>query len=250
MKILAICGSAHRGNTYGVLKTLADEHPDIDFNIIELSKVDLKDCRGCYMCTLKGADKCSLKDDRDMIVKEMHDADGVIFASPVYVNTSSALMKKFMERVNYMAHRTRFFGTYAMVLADGGGFGADSANEFMKGIFSVFGFNVVSSAELYIATKSELENRTNHEKATSAFNTLTSAIVNDKGSKPTPTLTQLIYFKIFKAISEWNPEHFSADHEYYKDKTEYYTDANIGFFKKMMANRIAGREIKKMMADR
>ena len=249
MRVLAICGSAHRGNTYSILKTLEEDHPDVEFQIIELHKADLKECRGCYVCTMKGEELCSLKDDRDKIIKEMHDADALIFASPVYVNHSSALMKRFMERLNYMGHRPCFFGKHAMVLANGGGFGADDANKFMDGIFSVFGFNVVSSAELYVATESEAEKRTNREKANKAFNTL--IVETGKGaSKPTPTLTQLIYFNIFKAVSELNKEKGTADYEYYKDKTDYYCDANIKFFRKKMANWIAGKEIKKMMEGR
>ena len=250
MKIVAICGSAHEGNTHSVLKTLAEEHPDIHFNVIMLHKADLGECTGCYTCTLKGEDKCPLKDDRDMIVKEMHDADGVIFASPVYVNHSSALMKRFMERLNYMGHRPPFFGKHAMVMAVGGGFGADHANEFMEGIFSVFGFNVVSSAELYIAPKSEVETRANHKKITTAFNAFVSEIKKGPARKPTPTITQLIYFKIFKAISEWNKEEGVADYEFYKDKTDYYCNANVKFFRNKIASWIAGREIKKMMRDR
>ena len=63
-------------------------------------------------------------------------------------------------------------------------------------------------------------------------------------------MTQLIYFRIFKAISEWNKEEGTADYKFYKDKTDYYCDANVKFLRNKMASWIAGREIKKMMADR
>lgn len=42
MKILAICGSPRTGNTYSVLKSIQDNYPDIDFKLLELSKMNLE----------------------------------------------------------------------------------------------------------------------------------------------------------------------------------------------------------------
>ena len=112
MKILAICGSPHRGNTYSVLNTIKENYPTIDYKLLMLNEVNLEPCRGCYVCVLRGEEKCPLKDDRDMIIKEILDADGVVFASPVYVNFISALMKGFMERLGFFSHRPRFFDKY------------------------------------------------------------------------------------------------------------------------------------------
>jgi len=248
MKILAICGSPHRGNCYSVLNSIKENYPDIDYKLLMLSEVNLEPCRGCYVCFLKGEENCPLKDDRDMIIKEMLEADGIVFASPVYVNHITALMKHFIDRLGFMPHRPRLFDKYAMVMAICGGFGADKANEYMHGIFSTFGINVVSSLELRIATKSEEEKIYTHEQTMKAFDTFIARI--KKGQRNAPTMTQLVMFNIFKAISEWNKEAGKADYEFYKDKTEFFYDAKINPFKKMLAKRIAGKEIKKMMKNR
>ena len=108
MKILAICGSPHRGNCYSVLNTIKEDYPNIDYKLLMLSEVNLEQCRGCYVCVLRGEENCPRKDDRDMIIKEILDADGIVFASPVYVNHATALMKNFMERLGYEGHRPRF----------------------------------------------------------------------------------------------------------------------------------------------
>lgn len=140
MKILAVCGSAHRGNCYSVLNSIKENYPTIDYEVLMLNEVNLKRCRGCYTCVLKGAEKCPLKDDRDMIIKEILAADGVVFASPVYVNHATAVMKNFRERLGYEAHRPRFFDKYAMVMANCGGFGAKEANKYMSGIIHLIWF--------------------------------------------------------------------------------------------------------------
>jgi multimeric flavodoxin WrbA len=185
-----------------------------------------------------------------MIIKEISDADGIVLASPVNVNHVSSLTKQFIDRLGYLGHRPRFFDKYAMVMAIGGGFGADEANEYMSGIFSVFGFNVVSTLELYIASKEERESTYTREKTINAFDKLINGIKKGQEITPTPSLTQMIYFNIFKAVSEINKKEGIADYEYYKDKTDYYYDTKLNPFKKMLANRISGKEIKKMMKNR
>jgi len=78
MKILAICGSHHKGNCYSILNTIKENYPTIDYKLMMLNEVNLEQCRGCYVCIAKGEQYCPLKDDRDMIIKEMLDADGVV----------------------------------------------------------------------------------------------------------------------------------------------------------------------------
>ena len=250
MKILAICGSPKKGNCYSVLNSIQENYPDIDYKLLMLNEVNLERCRGCYVCVLRGEEYCPLKDDRDMIIEEIAAADGIILASPVHVNHISALMKQFIDKLGFLAHRPRFFDKYVMVMAIGGGFGADKANEYMSGMFSVFGLNVVSSLELYIASKEERDNPHNHKETINAVNKLIDGIKQGKGNPPAPTMLKLIYFNIFKAISELNKKEGPADYEFYKDKTDYFYDTKINPFKKMMAKRIAGKEIAKMMKNR
>ena len=248
MKILAICGSPHRGNTYSVLKTIQEDYPDIDYKLLMLNEVNLKQCLGCYACVLKGAEFCPLKDDRDMIIEEISAADGIILASSVHVNNITALMKNFISRLGYEGHRPRFIDKYAMVMAVCGMFGAKEANEYMNGMFTQFGFNVVASLELQIATKSEKENIYNHEKTNKAFDTFITRIKNGQRNKP--TMGQIKRFHIFKTISEYNKEHFVADYEYYKDKTDIVTDEKVSFLKKKLAKMLAMKTLGDFMKNR
>ena len=243
MKILAICGSPHRGNTYSVLNTIKADYPTIDFKLLMLNEMNLEPCRGCYTCFLKGEENCPLKDDRDMILKKMEESDGLVFASPTHTRHISALMKKFMDKLGYIAHRPYFFDKYALFIATCKGFGADMANEYMSSNIGQYGFNVVSTLDLYISTKSEAETKYNNDQIEQAFQEFISAIQSGERSKP--RLGDLVYFHIFKAISELNKKEGIADYEYYKDKTGYYYDVEVPFYKKSLAKWIAGREIQK-----
>lgn len=214
-----------------------------------LHELNLEQCRGCYVCVLQGEQHCPIKDDRDMIIKEMLDADGIIFSTPAYVNHVCALMKNFIDRLGYYAHRPCFHDKYAMVMATCAGFGAKEANEYMSGILNVFGFNVVSSLELKTGLKSEKRKTYNHEKTVEAFDIFLEGIENGSQAPPAPSVTQLVFFNIFNTISEINKETGKADYQFYKDKTDYFYDVKINFFKKMMAKRIVEKLIKKIMEN-
>jgi len=248
IKILAICGSPRRGNTYDILEMLAQSNSEIDFKILMLSELDLKDCFGCYSCINTGEENCPLKDDRDMIIEEMKDADATIFASPTYARMISSLMKKFVERISYLSHRPIFFEKYAMALTTCAGFGADLTCKYLVENFTQSGFNFVSTVGLMVATKSENETENNRIKAISEYKKLIEAIKTHE--KFEPTMGQLVYFNIFKSISELNKTKGWADYRFYKDKQDFYYDIKIPMLKNKMAKWIAGREVKKIMTNR
>lgn len=248
LKILAICGSPHKGNTYELLSMLEKSNPEIDFKILMLAELNLEDCVGCYSCINNGEVSCPLQDDRDLIIEEMKNADGTIFASPTYARTISALMKKFVERTSFMAHRPIYFGKYAMTLATCAGFGADLTCKYMTENFTQYGFNFVSSVELMVARKTENETNHNRTQATKAYQKLIRAIRSKKHVEP--CLNQLVYFNIFKSISEWNKLKGWADYEFYQDKKDFYYKVKIPFLKNKIAKWISGRVIKKMMVNR
>ena len=64
MKILAICGSPRKGQTYKILNSINEKYPNIDYEVLMLKDNNLKDCYGCYACINLGPDKCPLKDDK------------------------------------------------------------------------------------------------------------------------------------------------------------------------------------------
>lgn len=250
MKILAICGSPKKGNTLSALNDIKENYPDIDFKILMLKDVNLKWCLGCYTCVKLGEDKCPLKDEREKIVKEMLDADGVLFASPVYTMQITALMKNFFERVGYIDHRPRFYGKYAMLMAVCAGFGADNVNEYMEGMCSIFGFSIASSVELKIASKSENEKVYTHKLTMEAFDRFIQTIKESEGRLPSISLTQLIYYNVFRTLSQLQKDMYKADYKFYKNKSDVPDNVKVNVLKKMFVNYMTGRIVKKMMKNR
>jgi multimeric flavodoxin WrbA len=243
MKIIAICGSPRKGNTYSVLNVIKDSFPDIDYKIFMLKNMNFEMCKGCYSCVMRGEEKCPIKDDRDMILKEMAEPDGVIFSSPAYSHMVSALMKNFFDRFGYLAHRPQFFNKYSMSLTTGSGYGAEFAIQYMDKMAKVFGFEVVPPLDLNVrpGKQSEEAVQNKRNKTIEAFKVFISRI--EKGVRTKPTMNFLVPFHIFKLVSELDSKTFNADYQYYKDKKEYHYDTKISHLKTFIAKRIARKEI-------
>jgi multimeric flavodoxin WrbA len=239
MKILAICGSPKKGNTYSVLNSIKENCPDIDFKLLMLSEVNLEMCRGCYGCVLLGEEVCPLKDDRDMIIKEMSEADGVITAAPTYAIQVPWIYKNFIERISYLAHRPRFFDKFAMSIGLGAGYGMDETNKYMSKMFSGFGFSIAPSLELQVLPKeimSEKRKAENQKKTKEAFDVFLERIKKNERDKPSKE--SVIWFNILKTVSELAKDVYKADYEYFKDKTDYFYDVKLSFFNKLVAKSV------------
>ena len=137
-----------------------------------------------------------------------------------------------------------------MLMAVCAGFGADNANEYMEGMCSIFGFSIASSVELKIASKSENEKAYNHKLTIEAFDRFIQTIKESKGRPPSISLTQLIYYNVFRTLSQLQKDMYKADYKYYKDKSDVPDNVQVNIFKKMIANFMVGRIIKKMMKNR
>jgi NAD(P)H-dependent FMN reductase len=114
MRVLGFLGSPHvNGRSAKLLKKALEGAASAGAEIKEfdLIKMNIKYCTGCSACFLTKPElkigKCSLKDDAPAIFEEYVEADGYIYASPVYDMFITALMKTFLERKIMLTYRPR-----------------------------------------------------------------------------------------------------------------------------------------------
>lgn len=69
-----------------------------DVELLTLHDREIKFCIGCLNCQKTG--KCVIKDDAPAIVGKMHDADVLVFATPIYYYEMSGQMKTLLDRAN------------------------------------------------------------------------------------------------------------------------------------------------------
>lgn len=235
MKILVIMGSPRKGNTYRAVKKIEGSMQslgNVEFEYLMLKDANLSQCRGCYVCIMDGEDHCPFKNESSAIEQKMHAADGVIFATPVYVMNVSALMKTFIDHFSYICHRPRFFNRKALLLSTTGSLGLKRVLDYLKLVVGVWGFEISHSVGLVIparqiSKRNEQENNQKLEKAAFVFY---NSLLKKRHS---PGLIDVLAFH-FQRVSFGKPGYTApADYAYWKEKgwlnpkAKYYVDMPI-----------------------
>ena len=129
VKLLGISGSPIRdGNTDEYLKhclKAAEEVDGVSTEIISLAKKEIADCNHCNFCLTKQKEGkfCAIKDDMTPIFPKLLEADGFLFATPVYISRLSGLLANFFDRMRCIVHgchykdlvRDRPAGAFAVI---------------------------------------------------------------------------------------------------------------------------------------
>lgn len=102
MKIFAINGSGkgRNGLTYRLFNILLDgmRQNGAEVETVDLKYADIHTCKACMKCWLSENKKCFQQDEMQSYLEQMINSDLLVFESPVYLQTVTSLMKKFIER--------------------------------------------------------------------------------------------------------------------------------------------------------
>jgi multimeric flavodoxin WrbA len=104
LSILGITGSPVKdGNLELLWKNMLDavQGPDISVETVNLSRIEIEECRHCNFCLRKQAPDryCSIKDGAQEIYRKAEAADIIVLASPVYFMRTSARMAALLDRM-------------------------------------------------------------------------------------------------------------------------------------------------------
>ena len=125
VNILLFVGSYRKhGNTDQVVGLIREHlghnadryHEPLEIETLYLGDQEIGPCRGCRVCFDRGEDKCPWKDDMLPIKAKMQRADGILVASPVYVDDVSGIVKNWIDRLAYVCHRPEFAGKCAYLV--------------------------------------------------------------------------------------------------------------------------------------
>lgn len=64
-----------------------------------LAEKDIEHCKGCHTCWQRGPGQCVINDDMLEVLSLMGGANIICFASPVYFENISGMLKVFMDRM-------------------------------------------------------------------------------------------------------------------------------------------------------
>ncbi|MFH1355147.1 MAG: flavodoxin family protein [Candidatus Omnitrophota bacterium] len=125
MKILLITASPRleESKTFILAKSVLKgaSESEADTEVIHLADEDVCFCQHCQACHEEIL-QCVNNDSIPAILNKMIEADGIILASPNYINQVTAVMKALFDRSTHFIHCKRLLGKYvAGVISSGSG---------------------------------------------------------------------------------------------------------------------------------
>jgi FMN-dependent NADH-azoreductase len=107
MKFAAINGShkGKAGNTAIMVKAFLKGVQAAGAETINvcLAEKEIKYCRACKACWFTNPGQCMIKDDMAEILSQIKDADVLVFATPLYFDNISSMLKTFIDRMIVLA---------------------------------------------------------------------------------------------------------------------------------------------------
>jgi len=214
MNVLLISSSPHKEKSRTFL--LAQEFmkglgPSAKTEIIHLSDKKIEFCRHCEQCH-ENMLQCPIKDDVAQIIQKMLNSDGIILASPNYINHVTASMKALFDRSAHFIHCKRLLGKYvAGVVSSGSGHNTevlDYMAHYSNTCGAQFAGGVSSGVPISEEKKSEARGL-----GGSFFN-----IITDKKIFPEQMKKIEESREHFRRIIEMRKKEWRGEYQYWKDK--------------------------------
>ncbi len=147
MKVVGILGSPrNRGNTALLLDAAlaGAAQAGAETEKLSVAGLELNYCIACGTCYSKG--HCIYEDGVTMLQEKMMAADGIILASPNYINSVSAQLKTVMDRCSLHIHCLLFTGKYGAAVATAGSPETAQVAEFANAFLRCCGAQTVGIA--------------------------------------------------------------------------------------------------------
>ena len=100
-RILIIAASPRKNGNSTILASKAAEGVKAsggEADLVPIGNLKIAPCNGCDACITNPEAGCVVRDDMQPLYQKIRDAQGVIFATPIYWFTMSAQLKAFLDR--------------------------------------------------------------------------------------------------------------------------------------------------------
>jgi multimeric flavodoxin WrbA len=200
------------------IETVAERYAEpLTLEHVNLAHLDLRPCRGCRVCFDRGEAQCPLKDDLRTIRAKMDAADGVLVASPVYVNDVNGVAKNWIDRLAYLCHRPGLAGRCAYLIATVADSPTRHTLRTMNMAVRTWGAHIVGQAGFKMGAlmpQAEVESQYQPEAAKVA-EALFQAVAEQHFLRP--SFLSLMIFKIQQISWQQAVDQDSLDYAYWKE---------------------------------
>lgn len=243
MKIVLINSSSRtKGNTERLLRVLENEliraaerqRITIDISHVILSQLEIKSCRGCRNCFDRG--DCPFKDAVVETEALITDCDALVLASPVYMEDVNGIMKTWIDRMAYHAHRPTFYNKYAIAISTSGAGSSNHTLNTMKNALIAWGFYILCTHKFKMGAY--MEDKLIEERYISKLSDIATSLINSVQNNVAqkPKLFSLISFKIQQKYYRTSNRAGALDRAYWKEKG--WLNSNTHFYMPVKCNPV------------
>ena len=121
MRILGLVASYRKmGNSEVLVRVAlrAAEEEGAETELLRLTDLDIRPCKGCMACLFKG-ERCAIEDDMPRLLDELVEADGLIVGAPTYILAPPGIVKMATDRLIELMHPDRLKALAARRRASG-----------------------------------------------------------------------------------------------------------------------------------
>ena len=213
MKILLISSSPRkkRSQTFLLATEVLKGCADAETETVHLFDFEIKFCRHCEVCHKKIL-ACPIKDDVQMILGKMLEADGILLASPDYINHVTAGMKALFDRSSHIFHCQRLFGKYTGSVATAGSGPHEMVLDYMHDFSTMCGAQYVGGVSTVIPVTEAIK-----KKAREVGRDLAEAF---RKKKEFPQEMEAIQSQRshFRKITEAHKKEWIAEYQYWVER--------------------------------
>lgn len=222
---------------------------EVDFEYVFLHEYNLEFCRGCLVCFNKGEQLCPLRDDRDLLLEKLEQADGVLVATPNYAFHVSARVKNLLDRLAFIFHRPQFFGKTYTALVVQGFLGGNDIRKYLESTGKNFGFDVVKGTSV---TTHDPMTEKQQEQLMKKVHKVAERFKKQlmRSTSPSPSFLRLVMFRITRNMIKGLDPSF-RDHQHFEEQgwfeSDYYYETSLGLGKRMVGrcSDLVGRRVAK-----
>lgn len=184
MKVLAINGSPR--SVRSTTRRLAGhvlagaKESGADTETIDLTELRITPCTACEACSISGI--CVNDDDVPAILDRMKDADGIVFASPVYIDNTTGQMKTFFDRLADAIHYQVLTGKSGCSVVTTHESGGDEVAAYLDHVLNYLG--IISVGRIAVATRGDTETVDMAEASARALGKKLAAAIRNGFSDP------------------------------------------------------------------
>jgi len=214
MHILLISSSPRKekSQTFLLAKKVLDGFSDaVKTEVMHLCDYKIEFCHHCESCHRKIM-HCPINDDVHMILEKILKAEGIIFASPNYINQITASMKALWDRSSHFIHCKRLFGKYIAGVVSSGSGQDKTVLDYIQYYAHTCGAQYTGG----ISSRTPI----NKKKVEEALNLGNKLILDIKEKRVLPEQIKVIeeFKEHFKSVMQMRKDDWTDEYQYWLNK--------------------------------